>query len=269
LKDIADGILKWNDIDISTLPAIRDKIKQVLSTIPDAFASLARENEDTGYDPDDLEDGIDLAKDLADPLNSLIDTLNSMSTTYETYVASSQAFGQSFYGTAMYLKKGLDMITDSDIDKLEALVTPLEKLAMAIKNFNPLFKDQIAIFRTVETTYFEKFKDWASALYKLSQIDIVKSKSTADHYLEKFEESTKKLKEQGVSEQDIKTQNQQFVDSEDAMEDIKDLIKDLVALNRTMASSIINLAGINNSIIEELQDMNTRLSGVLKVSEQT
>lgn len=170
LSDLAGGVIAWKDFDQSSLPTITKNITDILATIPKAFAEIGKaENETEGlFSGGDVSTGVDMMNELSPAVKDIAKLVGSFKD-----IPDPSIFGYKIGFGIKGLFKGIieatRLIKDKDIDKLNKLVKPLDKLAKIFKTLNVETKKQFDYIGKLDKNYIANFTKWADALSKIGE----------------------------------------------------------------------------------------------------
>jgi hypothetical protein len=143
--------------------SILSNIKAVLNVIPTAFSSLAALNKD-----DAVTDGADVAEALAAPLEALgkvFKTFSSIQTPYTSGIL----IGGGISNLISYTKSSLTLFSDTDVAKLERLVSPMERITELFDKFSEKISKHVDAISKLPKAYIENFSIWARSIKTLSE----------------------------------------------------------------------------------------------------
>lgn len=208
LKGLADGVLAWKDggkagFKSSDLPGIVSNIQNILGTIPGSFAALgAADRETAGIFPwsdGDIENGIELAKDLGPSLQSIASLLDSVKTgniskattdisnniplLLGSYASALNDFGNKLEVDPEDILEQITDITEtfsevsdsagkinSSLTTLGDLATPLDKVAKSLMEVNKAMKAQLDLLDNNNKAKLDMYSK-----YYMSISDVAKS----------------------------------------------------------------------------------------------
>lgn len=179
LKDLADGIKAWSTggkeaITPAMVEDVKANVSSLLATLPSIFADIGKKDKDSsGWFPwseGDIEAGVELVSDMANPLKVLAESMKTLKDVENPQIIGHK-FGMGVKALLAQVHIGLQTISDKDIDKLERIVKPLDKLSKVMKDMGIAMKDQATWVTKMDKTYVENFRLWATALYNISEVN--------------------------------------------------------------------------------------------------
>jgi hypothetical protein len=170
LKDLSEGILSWKDLDPEQIKTAQRNIIGVLKVLPMAYYAVGKLEDSTSGTFSDgyISKGVNIINELTPSLKTLSDILKNIMSIPDVGQMG-QNIGQALGGTIRGVFVEVTKIKDKDVEKLERMVKPLDKISKIFSTINKEMKNHFSYIASLDKKYLDNFAIWADSLYKISE----------------------------------------------------------------------------------------------------